>query len=450
MLKLSKFLSRFSYSIPFIFLLFLLISCSKDNNPVNPGAGNSKIAGKVTGDSGLYQSMQKSSGVESSHGVSGATVILAQVQADGSLKTVSTQSVQTDVNGNFVVETNLSGSGTQNLVVVATKNTSQWKAVVYSQVSSNTTVYCQPVNTQTTANADVYSQIVASGQAGTVSTADLQMYLNSYVAAQISSNASEKSRFASCLVSESQVRTQASGNTYFNISGSQLTAIENARAQALISFQTSLYNHVDSQSAASQDYQTYQRAFISAYSNANVKLEAYAKLLRISSKAYTNQSVQMSSSASFAASQSIYSYSALVLRSAAESKFQEAGASSSQMSTVSNAGVTLSSSIASAASVSQISDAYVQYHNTLVTQLKVVLSAYATLIDSMDANINGAVGIKATLNAALSGSISTSQYVTAYTTFYSSLATLVQTTLTGATSAQINSATEILILANMN
>lgn len=448
MLKVSKSLFRFSYGITFIFLLFLLVSCSKDNNPVDTGGGNAKVAGKVTGDSGLYKSLQKSSGTESSHGISGAVVILAQVQADGSFKTVSTQSVQTDVNGNFVVETNLNSA--QNLVVVATKNTSTWKAVVYSQVSSNTTVYCQPVNTQSTAQADVYSQIVASGKASTVSTADLQMYLNSSVAAQINSSTTAKSQFASCLASESQVKAQASSHTYFQISNSRWTAIENARAQALVSFQTSLYNHADSQSSMSQDFQTYQSAFISAYTNANVKLESYAKLLRISSRAYVDQSAQMSSSASLAASQSIYAYSALVLRSAAESKFQEAGAASAQVSAVSNAGVTLSTSVANATSISQISDAYVQYHNTLVAQLKVVLSAYASLIDTVDANINGTTGAKAVLNAALSGSITTSQYISAYTTFYGSLSTLVQTTLTGATSTQVNAATEILILANMN
>ncbi len=448
MSKTSKSCFRFLYGIPIVFLLFVLTSCSKDSNPVDSGKSNAKVAGKVTGDSGLYKSLQKSSGVVSSQGISGATVILAQVQADGSLKTVSTQSVQTDVNGNFTVETNLSGA--QNLVVVATKSTSQWKAVVYSQVSSNTTVNCQPVNTQTSAQADVYSQIVASGQANTVSSADLQMYLNSSVAAQISSSTTAKSQFASCLTTESQVRTQASSNAYFGISSSQWTAIENAKAQALISFQTSLYNHADSQSSASQDFQTYQRAFISAYTNANVKLETYAKLLRVSSRAYVNQSAQMSSSASFAASQSIYAYSALVLRAAAESKFQAAGATSTQINTVSNAGVTLSTSISNATSMSQISDAYVQYHNTLVAQLKIVLSAYASLIDSIDVSINGTTGAKAALNAALTGTVSTSQYITAYTSFYSALATAVQTTLTGATNAQVNDAAEILILANMN
>ena len=447
MSKTSKSHFRLLYGILMAFLFFVLTSCSKDN-PVDSGGANAKVAGKVTSDSGLYKSLQKSSGIESSQGISGATVVLAQVQADGSLKTVSTQSVQTDVNGNFTVETNLSGA--QNLVVVATKSTSQWKAVVYSQVSSNTTVYCQPVNTQTTAQADVYSQIVLSGQANTVSTADLQMYLNSSVAAQISSSTTAKSQYASCLATESQVRTQASSHTYFGISSSQLQTIENARAQASVALQSSLYSHADSQSSASQDFQTYQRACINAYTSASVKLENYAKLLRISSRAYISQSAQMSSSAYFSAAQSINAYLAIALRSAVEAKFQEAGASSAQISTVTNAGAALSASISSATTVSQMNDAYVQYHNTIVAQLKIVLSAYASLIDSIDTSINGTTGAKATLNTALSGTFSTSLFINAYTSFYSALAAAVQTTLTGATSAQVSNATELLILANMN
>ena len=448
MSKTSKSRSRLLYGILMAFLFFVLTSCSKDSNPVDSGGANAKVAGKVTGDSGLYKSLQKSSGIESSQGISGATVVLAQVQADGSLKTVSTQSVQTDVNGNFTVETNLSGA--QNLVVVATKGTFQSKAVVYSQVSSNTTVYCQPVNTQTAAQADVYSQIVLSGQANTVSSADLQMYLNSSVAAQINSSTTAKSQFASCLATESQVRTQASSNASFGISGSQWTAVENAKMQALVSFQTSLYNHADSQSSASQDFQTYQRACINAYTSAGVKLETYAKLLRISSRAYLSQSAQMSSSASFSASLSINAYLAIALRSAVEAKFQEAGASSAQMSAVTSAGVTLSASIAGATTIGQINDAYVQYHNTVVAQLKVVLSAYASLITTLDANISAAAGVKTNLNVALSGALSTSQFISAYTSFYSAIATSVQTTLTGASSVQVSSITELLILANMN
>ena len=448
MLRINKSRFRIFQGILIISLLLVFSSCSKDDNPVDSGGTNAKVTGKVTGDSGLYKSLQKSSGAESTQGIGGATVILAQVQADGSLKTVSTQSVQTDVSGNFTVESSLSSS--QNLVVVATKGASQWKAVVYSEVKSNSTVYCQPVNTQTTAHADVYSQMVVSGQASSVSSADLQMYLSSSVAAQINSSTTAKSQFASCLAAESQVRTQASSQTYFGISSSQVQTIENARTQASVAFQSSLHSHAESQSSAAQDFRTYQQACIAAYTSASVKLETYAKLLRISSRAYITQSAQLTTSASFSATQSINAYLALAVRSAEESKFQEAGASSAQMSAVTSAGVTLSASIASAATISQMNDAYVQYHNTIVAQLKVVLSAYASLIDSIDVNINSSTGAKATLNAALSGTFSATLYINAYTSFYSTIATTVQTTLTGATSAQVNAASEILILANMN
>lgn len=158
----------------------------------------------------------------------------------------------------------------------------------------------------------------------------------------------------------------------------------------------------------------------------------------------------MSSSAYFSASQSISAYLAVAIRSAAESKFQEAGASSAQMSAVTSAGVTLSASIAGATTIGQINDAYVQYHNTVVAQLKVVLSAYASLITTLDANINAAAGVKANLNVALSGALSTSQFINAYTSFYSAIAASVQTTLTGASGVQVSSITELLILANMN
>lgn len=193
-----------------------LASCSK-NDPVGSSVGTSKVAGRVSSTNGL----QKSTFSESTlSGVQGATVVLVQVQADGSLKTVSTQNIQTDAAGKFVVETNLTGTG--NLVVVATKGTMEWKAIVSSKVQSGTTVYAPPLTTESTAETNIYIKLVSEGHASDFDEADLKLLLNAQAAGNIQGDSQAESDFMHAFQASSQASAQASGNSYFGLSSSQI------------------------------------------------------------------------------------------------------------------------------------------------------------------------------------------------------------------------------------
>lgn len=423
-------------------ILFLgLLSCSDDPQ------GTSKVSGRVS-DSSLESvaSSQTTRSIESSAGVEAATVIIAEVQANGSLKTVSTQSVQTDVNGNFVVETNTSGA--KNLVVVATKGSSEWQAVVSAETKSGKTVYSQPLNTESTSEAEVYARLKAAGKTNVVSQSDVQLYLNSEIAAQIKGNASLEDQFISSLEKRSQASSQTCSNSNFGISSSQIQTITEAKAQAQVSFETALFNSSESTSADAA-FVNYQKAIIAAYAKANVNVETYARITNIASKTYLNASASMSSQLSFACAKSEYMRDAFVLQQAIEAKFQSAGASSQQSSAVVVAGASLSTSIKNSVSINQIANAFAQYHSSIVDQLKLTLSTQVTAISTIDASINGLSGLKFTLNAAIGVGVSTNAIVNAYVSFYNSIKTLVQSSLSGASSSQISAATEILILANI-
>ncbi|MFA5806072.1 MAG: hypothetical protein WC879_15650, partial [Melioribacteraceae bacterium] len=76
--------------------------------------------------------------------------------------------------------------------------------------------------------------------------------------------------------------------------------------------------------------------------------------------------------------------------------------------------------------------------------------AYANVIDTIEAGVNGMGGMKAILNTAIGAAVSTDVIVNAYVNFFNSCKTATQTAMTGASSAQVNSVSEILILVNMN
>lgn len=444
MVSKVKFTKGLNYFLA-AYLFAGLISCSK-NSDYSSGGSNSKVSGRVTESSGLKSASLKSGQLTA--GVQGATVIIAEVQANGSLNTVSTQSVQTDVDGKFVVETKMSGA--KNLVVVATKGTTELKSVVSAEVKNGTTVYAQPLNTETTAEAEVYARLIATGKTNVISQTDVQLYVNADVAAQIKGNESLQDQFIRSLEVAAQAKTKASGNSYFGISNSQLQTITTANAQAQADFEAALYNADDSQSADEEKFDNFQKAIVSAYASANVKAETYAKLSVISSKAFVNATANMSLPVYFASAESNYLRVAFIIRQAIEAKFLEAGASSAQSSAIVSAGANLTSSIKSSVSINQIADAFVQYHNAIIAQLKLTMSGQVNTIDMMDASINGNIGIKAMLNGSIDATASTDAIVNAYINFSNSCKTLVQLNMTGAMSAQVNTASEILLLANMN
>jgi len=216
-----------------------------------------------------------------------------------------------------------------------------------------------------------------------------------------------------------------------------------------VSYETALYNSSDSISAVVA-FVNYQKGIVSAYTSANVNVETYAKISKISSKAYLNASASMSSQLSFSCAKSEYMRDALIIQQAMEAKFQSAGATSLQSSAVVVAGASLSTSVKSSVNIGQIANAFAQYHSSIVDQLKLTLNTQVTACNSIDASINGFVGMKVTLNAAIGVGVSTNAIVDAYVSFYNSIKILVQASLSGASSSQISAATDILILANIN
>lgn len=449
MINSNKYRLNKIYGVIVILLMIMITACSKDNNPVEVTGGTSKVAGRVSTTNSFPKTLGKDNGTNSDQTViQGAVVTLAQVQANGSLKTVSTQSVQTDVSGKFVVETNL--SGVKNLVVVAAKGTTEWKAIVSSEIQNGATVVAPPLSAESTTEAEFYIKLVSEGNANDASDYDLQLLLNSKLAAQINGNSNASAQYLSALHAQFQATSQAAANSYFGITASQLQIIAKAKAEAHANLDVKLYESDDSDDMEENHFDNYQDVMLSAYSTANVNADIYAKLVRIGLSAFVNASSSMSEQMKLEISKCLYQRYSYVLAKAELVQFQAAGATASQINAVASAGITLRSSIKNAVSTNQIADAFAQFHSSITSQLKLTLTSYASAIDSIDIAVNASGGAKSVLNLVLSSSISFDLVINAYVTFFNSIKTLAQTTLTGATSAQVNAAAQILILANMN
>ena len=425
---------------------FFLASCSKDENPMESGGGTAKVSGRISTANGMPKTLSKTGSVETTQAsIQGAAVILAQVQADGSLKTVSTQTVQTDIAGKFVVETNL--SGVANLVVVATEGAVEWKAIVSSTVQSGNTVYAPPLSAESTTETNLYIKLVSQGRADDIDATDLKILINSQAALHINGNAQAETEFINALHAQSQATAQAEGNSFFGLSSSQIQAFLHAKAEAKAKLDAALYNSDDTDDEADNDVNEYEGSVVA---NSSVNANIYAELMRIGVTTFINATASMSANGRVAIAKSFYKRYAFVLSVAMRQQFQAAGASDAQINEVASAGATLYSSIKTSADLNQMADAFVQYHSSIKSQLKVTLSSYAGTIETVDTSINAAASAKTTLNTSLNGTILLDAIINAYVTFFNSVKTATQVALVGATSAQVSAASQILILANMN
>lgn len=423
-----------------LFVTVLLAGCSKSgSNPVNSQQA-STVQGQVGGQRGLAKLAKYSS---ANGGIQGATVILAQIQADGSLKTVSTASAQTDVNGRFSVNTDL--DGVSNLVVVATQGSTRWETVVSAQVKHGMTVDCQPLTDQTTVQAQTYAKIVADGKSSEVSTADLQLYINASVAANVMGNANAIAQLAGSLEAEAEAR--ASAFAQFNVSQTQLQTAWASRMQAQIAFESSLYSAAGDSAADNLALQTYYAGSIGAYVAAGIPLVVIAKVEQAFCAALVNFSAAMSSNAEFSVQQSAALIRAVLIGQALSTEFTTGGATQAEITSVGNANNTLFASLQVALTSREIIAAFVNYHDSILTQLKAMVGANGSAVGTMDSNISG--GARAVLQTALSTTTTTGAIVQAYMTFYGSVSTAMQG-MSGMSSAQLDASTQILMLINSN
>ncbi len=423
----------------------ILSGCSNDENPVESNGNPAKVSGRISATSSSSNVLGKASATEA---VEGATVVLAQVQVDGSLKTVSTQSVQTDVNGKFVIETNLNEE--KNLVVVAEKASAKWKAIVSAKVKSGATVYAPPLNTESTAQADIYIKLVGQGKANEGSESDLKWFINSQAAAQIHGNADAEAKVIDAIQAQNEATVKAAGNSYFGLTNAQIQAMMKAKTDASAKLDEELYMNGDSDSGVESAFNNYENSVIAATASSNINASTYAGLMRIGLSAYTNASASMQSQARFATSKSFYLRYALALNYAMKQQFQAAGASSAQVNSVNSAGVTLYSSIKNSTDADGIANAFAQYQSSIKSELKLTLSSHATAVDSVDATINAANGAKVILSSSINFGVSLDVIVNAYVTFFNAVKTASQTAFAGATSTQASAAAQILILATVN
>lgn len=428
----------FALLLILIGLNLVLSGCQKNSIPLENDQP-ATVEGRVDDQSGAPKNTGSAAG--------GYTVTVAQVQGDGSLTTVSHAPVETDFMGYYKIEVRVSGM--RNLIVVAVKGSETLKAIISAEVKRGLVVKAPPLNARTTVEADVYAQLVGMGKANLVTVADLRSAIDGIVAEQVQGNAMAIAALATVIAVEAEARLEAYLRSEIAVTQQQLDGIRRAQIQAVAALDYALYASVGNPEGARVAFQSFAEAVVRAHVDNGIDIEHYARCRLAALQALIRWSSGFPQEIHFQLQKRAALIGVQLIDRVNQAKFQVLGATSAQMATVVSAGVTLKASIDAATTAQQIVSAFETYHDSIVQVLTSTLSASASAIVGVDAQINGTDGFKAQLQAEVQAATSTQQVVEAYRAYYQNVKTAVLNAMPGTTEVQVQAVTVILVLINI-
>lgn len=154
----------------------------------------------------------------------GWIITVAQLQANGSLETVSTGEVTTDASGEYSIEVDVVGETMSDLVVMAEGEDGTWSVIVGSDLAADSTVTAAPISVETTTETRVMVDIAASGSwdSETMSSALLRSMVNAETSASVEAEGSTEASIDT--VSEAVISAMVAWSTMLEAEANEGTS----------------------------------------------------------------------------------------------------------------------------------------------------------------------------------------------------------------------------------
>ncbi|MCF7805850.1 MAG: hypothetical protein K9N46_16010 [Candidatus Marinimicrobia bacterium] len=412
----------------------LLAGC---NNPSNVSQGDySIIQGRVAADE-ADPTLNKSA-----TGDKDTAVILARVTADGSLETVSSETVHTDVNGHFTLRTKIENE--PHLVVVATRGSAEWRAVVSGTVEHKHTTYVAPLTRETTVETDVYLRMKMYDQLEAMTYADIQNRIDADVAAHAYGDAMAVSQLASAIESELKVEHEL---FFASESDALIGAITQAKSEAQAELDQKLYES-GTEASASGSHRTFVRNYLRAYSDAGIDISNYARSRAMAFSAMIQSTGSMNTNLRFDYLQALAEFRAEVMTRAVEARFATLETSDSVEADLAAMETELNASIDAATSLAEIRSAFNTYHSSVIDLLRLTLDVDEAMMADIQGEIEGENGLRAALSESLALSISTEAIIEAYQDYYTAIESRVLSRTSLGVGTDANLMADIFIIAD--
>lgn len=437
---------RFYTILIFIISLSLLgVSCNDSSTGVDT-TGSATFQGKVESTNSSQASSDNMNTVE------GAVVSAAYVQADGSLQMIGNSQAQTNAQGEYRLEVDISAAAnaTDRVVIIAESSGETAKAVVSSRVESGTTVTVEPITFESSAEAEVYQDVVANGNTEMVTKADVEFYVGSQAAADIESNADNAARLAAGLAAAAEARATFYAEQGIDYSEDKRQQIAEMKHEAAVRLTSELHaaSSLQEKQAA---INTFMQAVATAEVEAGVEAWAAAEASDLSARILLKESAAFSSDAQADIRQHSYYYMAVALDAAVRAQAQAAGAAQATLDALAEAGATLRAELRAMtnATASAVNQAFTTYNESVQAAVNSDASLSGSAFVTTNTAISGSSGIKSTLESTLAATADVSTMMSAYSSFAASIRSMVDSNFSQAGEAEATAYARMLILINL-
>jgi hypothetical protein len=378
--------------------------------------------------------------------VSGADVQVAKVKADGSLEIITDVETRTDANGGFTINTDTKLP--DSVVVVVTKNDSKLMVLIDSATSKPVRV-----GTETTVETKIYQQILKDGKADIVTSDEIKAHVDSNVAAEVKGNDSAIAHLIGGLEIAARAQNGFLLDGGFGLSAAGLNLIGSARAGAQAKLEADLKAAAGAAASVQAAYDAYHKTVVEAYVQAGLDAGIYAKSMQVYAQALARFTAGITAEAKFSLVKSARVQAVHALRTAVEAQVKAAGAADVSIKTLMEAGVALQASAEAAVGEEAVASAYAAYNASVTASLKAALVLQASAIESLNAKIRAADGVRAELMGKVKAAADAETAAKAHVEFSAAVEAQAKAAfgsgLGAPGSAQVKALTQAMILANM-
>lgn len=417
-----------------------MISCSDNGTGVDTNGSAATINGSVESESSQSKLAAGETATE------GTVVTAARVTSNGSIETIQGTETEVDASGRFSLE--VDASAVNHVVIVAESSAGETKSFISAEIENGQSYTVKPINAETTAETYVFAEIVAGGSADIVQKSDIELAVQSNAAAAINSSSSAAAEIAAGLSNSAEARTEF----FAEFTADAQSNIEQA-FELMAAAQFQYESNLDAATSANEKeaaFDAFVDAKLHAYSEAGLDISTTAKMLHMQTEVVQNSMSGVSSEIRNSVRASTSLFASLAIESAVNANAQASGVSETTMNAIVDAGVNLRNEIRSSSGASaEIEGAFETYHSDVRAAFESDGSTEATVIVTVDAEINAVGGAKLIFENALNGVVDANILLDIYTSFVSDVESRVEAQAEVHGDVDVSVITEIIVLINL-
>lgn len=431
-------------SILTLMFVFMFTACSDNGTGVDPDAPDNGTDGPAATINGSVYESSHSKVQSGETNAEAGVVSAARINSNGSVEIIKGTETEVDANGRFSLQ--VDAGIYDHIVVVAETADGQVMGFISAEIENNQSYTIKPMTAESSTETAVFAEVVVNGKANIVQKSDIELAVHANAAADINSSSSAVAEVAAAVSNSAEARAEF-------IAEFESDASFNQAADLMTDAQFQLESNLDV--ATSNDerkaaFDAFLEAKVDAYAESGMEMSSIAKMLHLQAEVQQNTFSSVSANVENSARASTSMLVAIVIDNAVNANAQASGASEATVSAIADAGVRLKADLESSSGAeAEVKATFEAYHQEVRAAFESDSSTEATVIVTVDAEINVNGGVKSTFKSSLNGLLDLGLLTDVYADFASSVQSSVETQSEVIGEVDVETVTDIVVLINL-